>query len=43
MTSLCVCTSGFNQNIAVRTYPGVPFSMMNAVIPFEPAALSVFA
>lgn len=24
-------------------YPGIPFSMINAVIPFDPAVASVFA
>lgn len=27
----------------LRTYPGIPFSMMKAVIPLDPAEGSVFA
>lgn len=27
----------------LRTYPGIPFSMINAVIPLAPAEGSVFA
>jgi hypothetical protein len=38
-----LCSIKPNENNGVVLYPGIPFSIMNVVIPFDPAAKSVFA
>jgi hypothetical protein len=38
-----LCSIMPKEENGVVLYPGIPFSIMNAVIPFDPAAKSVFA